>query len=167
MGAEGAPAGPSIHERKERAMPATAHDVLATKAVPLVHTCSAATTVKEAASLMSTHRVGSLLVVEDGALRGIFTERDVMLRVVAQGRNPDTTRVGDVMTTSLITVSPETPIEELERIMRENRIRHLPVLESGKLVAMVSIGDVLVFHAESRKHMVEQLTDYVTGSSYR
>ena len=149
-------------------MSATAHDVLATKAVPLVHSCSRSTTVKEAANLMSVHRVGSLLVSEeDGVLRGIFTERDVLMRVVAQGRDPDATRVEEVMTTSLITVSPDTAIEELERIMRENRIRHVPVLKDGKLVAMISIGDVLVFHAESRKHMVEQLTDYVSGNYVR
>lgn len=145
-------------------MSATAHDVLSTKAVPLVHTCSPTTTVKAAANLMSVHRVGSLLVSEGDALRGIFTERDVLMRVVAQGRDPDATPVADVMTTSLITISPETPIEEVERIMRENRIRHLPVLQGQKLVAMISIGDVLVFHAESRKHMVEQLTEYVSGS---
>jgi CBS domain-containing protein len=146
-------------------MSPTAKDVLATKAVPLVHRCSPATTVKEAANLMSVHRVGSLLVGEEGgALLGIFTERDVLMRVVAHGRDPDATRVGDVMTTSLITVSLDTPIEELERIMRENRIRHLPVLKASELVAMISIGDVLVFHAESRQQMVEQLTDYVAGN---
>jgi CBS domain-containing protein len=145
-------------------MSATAQDVLSTKAVPLVHTCSPKTTVKEAANLMSVHRVGALLVSDGEALRGIFTERDVLMRVVAQGRDPERTSVADVMTTSLITISPETPIEEVERIMRDNRIRHLPVLQGHELAAVISIGDVLVFHAESRKHMVEQLTEYVSGS---
>lgn len=144
-------------------MSATAQDVLTTKAVPLVHWCSPSMTVKEAANLMSVHRVGSLLVGENGTLGGIFTERDVLMRVVARGRDPDSTRVAEVMTSSLVTVTPETPIEELERIMRENRIRHLPVLQGGKLVAMISIGDVLVFHAASRQQMVEQLTDYMAG----
>lgn len=145
-------------------MSPTAKNVLETKAAPLVHSCSPDTTVKEAANLMSVHRVGSLLVELGGTLRGIFTERDVLMRVVAQGRDPDSTHVGDVMTTSLITVKLDTPIEELERIMRENRIRHLPVFQGSELVAMISIGDVLVFHAESRKQMVEQLTDYMAGT---
>lgn len=145
-------------------MSPTAKDVLGTKAAPLVHTCSPTTTVKEAANLMSVHRVGSLLVREGGPLQGIFTERDVLMRVVAQGRDPDATHVADVMTTTLITVKLDTPIEDLERIMRDNRIRHLPVLQGSDVVAMISIGDVLVFHAESRQHMVEQLTDYVAGN---
>jgi CBS domain-containing protein len=146
-------------------MSATAKDVLATKAATLLHTCSPATTVKDAANLMSVHHVGSLLVAEEGgAMQGIFTERDVLMRVVAQGRNADATPVSEVMTKSLVTVAPETPLEEIERIMADKGIRHLPVLHDGKLVAVLSIRDVLVFHAESRKHMVEQLTDYVAGN---
>ena len=145
-------------------MTATARNVLETKAVPLVHTCTPATTVKDAANVMSVHRVGSLLVRDEGRIAGIFTERDVLMRVVAQGRDPDATTVGDVMTHSLITITSETPIEDVERIMRENRIRHLPVVQGSEVVAMISIGDVLVFHAESRKQMVEQLTDYVAGN---
>jgi CBS domain-containing protein len=146
---------------------ATARQLLATKNAAVVFTCGKDATVQEASKLMSMRRVGALVVTEGDAIQGIFTERDVMMRVVAQGRDAGRTRVGEVMTTDVITVSPETPVEDVEAIMRRHRIRHLPVTGDRGLLGLVSIGDVLVYHAESRREMVEQLTDYVTGSGYR
>jgi CBS domain-containing protein len=146
-------------------MPANAMNLLATKNAAVVFTCAKDTTVQEAAKIMSMRRIGSL-VVTDGAeaLQGIFSERDVMMRVVAEGRDAARTRVGEVMTTDVITVSPDTTIEDVEAIMRRHRVRHLPVVGDRGLLGLVSIGDVLVYHAESRKQMVEQLTEYVSGS---
>jgi CBS domain-containing protein len=145
-------------------MSATAMDLLATKNASVVFTCSKDASVQEAAKLMSMRRVGALVVTDGGEkLQGIFSERDVMMRVVAEGRDAARTRVGEVMTTDVITISPETSIEDVEVIMRRHRVRHLPVLGERGLVGLVSIGDVLVYHAESRKQMVEQLTDYVSG----
>jgi CBS domain-containing protein len=146
-------------------MSPTAMSLLATKNAAVVFTCSKEATAQEAAKLMSMRRIGSL-VVTDGTqtVQGIFTERDVMMRVVAEGRDAARTRVGEVMTTEVITVSPDTSIEDVESIMRQHRVRHLPVVGDRGLLGLVSIGDVLVHHAESRKQMVEQLTDYVSGS---
>jgi CBS domain-containing protein len=143
----------------------TAMNLLATKNAAVVFTCTKDATVQEAAKLMSMRRVGSL-VVTDGTqvLQGIFTERDIMNRVVAEGRDAGRTRVGEVMTTNVITVSSDTSIEDVEAIMRQHRVRHLPVVGDRGLLGLVSIGDVLVHHAESRKQMVEQLTEYVSGS---
>src|SRR5690242_9723540 len=143
---------------------ATAKHLLATKNAAVVFTCGKEATVQEASKLMSMRRVGALVVTEGEAIAGIFSERDVMSRVVAQGRDAARTRVGEVMTTDVITVSPETPIEDVEAIMRRHRIRHLPVTGERGLLGLISIGDVLVYHAETRRHMVEQLTEYVSGS---
>lgn len=145
-------------------MTPNAKDLLATKNAAVVFTCTKDTTVQEASRLMSMRRIGALVVMEGEAVEGIFTERDVMMRVVAQGRDAVRSRVGEVMTSEVITVSPDTPIDDVEAIMRRHRIRHLPVVGERGLLGLVSIGDVLVHHAESRRHMVEQLTEYVSGS---
>jgi CBS domain-containing protein len=146
-------------------MSPNAMNLLATKNAAVVFTCSKDATVQEAAKLMSMRRIGCL-VVTDGAeaLQGIVSERDVMNRVVAEGRDAARTRVGEVMTTDVITISPDTSIDDVEAIMRRHRVRHLPVVGDRGLLGLVSIGDVLVHHAESRKQMVEQLTEYVSGS---
>jgi CBS domain-containing protein len=143
---------------------ATAKHLLATKNAAVVFTCGRDTTVQEASRLMSMRRIGSLVVLDEQNIEGIFTERDVMMRVVAQGRDAGRTRVGDVMTTEVITVSPETPVEDVEAIMRRHRVRHLPVVGDRGLLGLVSIGDVLVHHAESRRELVDQLTEYMAGN---
>ena len=138
--------------------------LLAAKNAAVVFTCTKETTVQEAARLMSMRRVGALVVSDGGeALQGIFSERDVMMRVVAEGRDPARVRVGEVMTAEVITISREA-VEEIEALMRRHRVRHLPVVGERGLLGLISIGDVLVHHAESRRQMVEQLTDYMAGS---
>lgn len=99
-------------------------------------------TVVQAARLMNTHRIGSLVVVADGRPVGIFTERDVLTRIVAAEKNPATTRVRDAMTDRVLTCTPETSLEAVRHTMRAERVRHLPVVEDGKLCGMVSIGDL-------------------------
>jgi CBS domain-containing protein len=145
-------------------MTPTAKHLLATKNAAVVFTCARDATVQEASRLMSMRRIGSLVVVDGDTIEGIISERDVMMRVVAQGRDAGRTRVGEVMTTEVITVSPETPIEDVEAIMRRHRVRHLPVVGDRGLLGLVSIGDVLVHHAESRREMVDQLTEYMAGT---
>lgn len=99
-------------------------------------------TVVQAARLMNTHRIGSVVVVVDGRPVGIFTERDVLTRIVAAEKNPATTRVREAMTDRILTCTPETSLEAVRHTMRAERIRHLPVVEDGKLCGMVSIGDL-------------------------
>ncbi len=99
-------------------------------------------TVRAAAARMAAHRCGSILVCEDEKLRGIFTERDLLARVVAHGRDPATTRLAEVMTPDPDTIGAAEPVAEAVRRMDEGCYRHLPVLEGGRVVGVVSLRDV-------------------------
>lgn len=100
-------------------------------------------TVAAAARLMKLHRIGALLVVDDGRLAGIVTERDVLFRVVAEGRDPSATRVADVMTANPRTISPDRPFGHALHLMHEGEFRHVPVVENGRPLGMVSARDAL------------------------
>lgn len=141
----------------------TAEELLACKDRRDVFTTAPDATVQEACALMRTHRVGCLVVVKAEKIVGIFTERDVINRVVAEGRDAAATKVRDVMTHDVIVVRPDRRIEEIEGIMRQNRIRHLPVAGEQALVGILSIGDVAAWHSDKNQQMVEHLTDYLYG----
>lgn len=101
------------------------------------------TSVLRAAMLMNDHRIGAVMVTDaQGHAVGIFTERDVLTRVVAEGRLPELVKVKDVMTRAPIVCSPDTTMDEIRRVMRDRRIRHLPVVSDECLVGLISIGDV-------------------------
>jgi CBS domain-containing protein len=120
-------------------------------------------TVCEAVAEMNRHRVGSVLVIDAGRLVGIFTERDVLRRVVGDGLDPKRTLVSDVMTANVIAISPEVTIEETMRIFTEKRCRHLPVLEDGRLVGTISIGDVTRWMTDVHRAEAEHLKNYITS----
>ena len=117
--------------------------------------------VLEAARLMSEQSVGGVLVVEEGKLVGIFTERDVLRRVVAEQRDPATTALRGVMTASVITCTLGTSLEECRAVMTSKRIRHLPVVGADGLCGVVSSGDVLAFQVAEQKGTIEDLHKYV------
>jgi CBS domain-containing protein len=119
------------------------------------------TTVLEAARLMNHREVGSVLVVQDGNLVGIFTERDLMRRVVARELLPGTTRVGDVMTSSLVTCTPEARIVDCNTIMSERRIRHLPVVDLTGVVGVITTGDLLAHELHEKDSTIHQLESFV------
>lgn len=100
-------------------------------------------TIVEAARQMAERHVGAILVVSDGRLEGIFTERDALVRVIAAGRNADTTEIGQVMTRPVTTISPDRPVLHALHEMHENNFRHVPVVENGALIGIVSIRDAL------------------------
>ena len=106
--------------------------------------------VADAVAEMNRHRVGSVLVLDGGRLVGIFTERDVLRRVVGATVDPKRTLVADVMTAGVITISPDVTIEDTMVLFTEKRCRHLPVVDNGKLVGTISIGDVTRWMADSR-----------------
>jgi CBS domain-containing protein len=106
-------------------------------------TASAEITVAAAARLMKERRIGALLVVHDGRLAGIFTERDALFRVVAEGRDPAKTRVADVMTANPRTITPDRPFGHALHLMYEGGFRHVPVVDNGRPVGVVSARDAL------------------------
>lgn len=117
--------------------------------------------VLDATRLMNAQRIGALLVMDERQLVGIFTERDVLQRVVAEGRSPSATPVAAVMTAEVVCCGPDTPVDEVAEIMRRERIRHVPVVAGDAVVGMVSIGDINAHrfnHCEAALHQVE---DYI------
>ena len=135
-------------------------DILARKGSEIVSVAPTDTVLK-AARLMNDRGIGSVLVLDGGKLAGIFTERDVLRRVVAEQRDPSTALVRDVMTTSLITCQPETPIEECAAVMTGRRIRHLPVLGPDGLCGIVTSGDVLAYQLADREATIKYLNSYI------
>jgi CBS domain-containing protein len=124
----------------------------------------ASETVYEAIKRMVNANVGSLLVFEQGRLRGIVTERDYLRRVALQGRTEHETLVREIMSSPLIYVSPETSIEECMAVMTERRIRHLPVLdEDHDVIGLISIGDLVKFQSKEQSAQIKLLTDYITS----
>ncbi len=127
-----------------------------------VITTSPDTTVKQAAKVMSDHHIGAVMVVKaDGEVAGIFTERDVMGRVVAECRNPADTPVREVMTTSVAVCSRQTTLDEVRTMMRSRRIRHMPVVEDGRLKGMISIGDLNIVQDEIHIQTIQYLEQYM------
>lgn len=122
------------------------------------------TSVYQALELMVEKNVSSLLVVEDGKLSGIFTEKDYARKVVLKGKSSKETRIGDIMTEELITVSPTSTIEDCMRLMTGKSIRHLPVLTDGNLVGIISIGDVVKHVIEEQKLIIENMGNYIHGT---
>lgn len=139
------------------------HDILRDKADgrPLVAVHPAAT-VLEATLLMNEHRTGSVLVMSGGRLVGIFTERDVLRRIVAAGRSPETTTVAEVMTGDVICCSPEAAIDEIADVMRIRRIRHVPVIDAdGAVAGLVSMGDINAHRVTDCEIALHQFEEYI------
>ena len=117
--------------------------------------------VLEAIRVMAERHVGALLVMEGETLSGIVSERDYARKVILMGRSSADTPVRDIMTVAVVTVQPETPVEKCMQVMTERRVRHLPVIEAGRVVGMVSIGDLVkAVIAEQQQH-IEQLESYI------
>jgi CBS domain-containing protein len=139
---------------------AKVRDLISRKGTDVVSIPTTAT-VLDAARLMNEHHIGGVVVMEGGRCAGIFTERDVLRRVVGAGLDPVSTPVRDVMTTTLLTVTADTPIEECRALMTERRIRHVPVVGAAGLEGLVTAGDVLAWLAAEDRTALQQLTDYV------
>ncbi len=141
----------------------TAKDVLSRKKALGVITVLPDYSVRDACRVMRDHRIGALLVAEGETLHGIITERDVMNLVVAEEKDPSTTKVQEVMTRKVIVVRSDRSLEEVEAIMRQERLRHVPVVDETGLVGMISIGDVNAYNAAEDHQNVEYLTQYIQG----
>jgi CBS domain-containing protein len=111
---------------------------------------------------MNERSIGSVAILDDDRLAGIFTERDILRRVVAARCDPATTRLGDVMSTPVTVAASNTPLSLLATIMRDAHIRHIPVVEDNKPIAMISIGDLNKAHADEQDETIHALEAYVT-----
>lgn len=150
---------PRIARPEVNEMP-TVKDILARKGS---HVCTTRpeTNVLEATRLMNANRIGALLVIDDDRIAGIFTERDVLTRVVAAGRDPRVTAVAEVMTTPVAYCTPEAPFEECRGIFTEKRIRHLPVMNGKTLAGIVTSGDLLAYEVSDRERIICYLEEYI------
>ena len=117
--------------------------------------------VLEAIRAMATHHVGALLVMEADTLHGIVSERDYARKVILMGRSSADTPVRDIMTTPVLTVQPETTVEKCMQLMTEQRVRHLPVTDGGRVIGMVSIGDLVKAVIAEQQQQIEQLESYI------
>jgi CBS domain-containing protein len=128
-----------------------------------VYSVAPTVTVAEAVAEMNLHRVGSVLVLEGTRLVGIFTERDVLRRIVGPGLDPRQVTVDRVMTANVMTVPPDATIEETMALFTEKRFRHLPVIDHGQLVGTISIGDITRWISDHHQAEAEHLRNYITG----
>jgi CBS domain-containing protein len=128
-----------------------------------VWTIAPQATVYEALELMAAKNIGSLVAVEHGKVAGVFTERDYARKVILKGRSSKTTTVAELMTTDVLYVSPDDTIENCMALMTDKRLRHLPVMENGKLAGVVSIGDIVKVIISEREFTIRELERYITG----
>jgi len=120
--------------------------------------------VYEAIALMAAKEIGALVVKDGARVVGILSERDYAREVILKNKSSKTTSVDEIMTEKVIYVSPERRIEECMALMTKYRVRHLPVMDENSLVGMISIGDVLKEVIAGKEFLIEQLTDYLSGS---
>jgi CBS domain-containing protein len=142
---------------------ATVREILARKGSH-VSTISPGATVLEAALLMNEHKIGSLVVIQDGQVVGMFTERDVLRRVVGEQRHPAQTLVGEVMTTEVICCTLQTTIAEARGAMKNRRVRHLPLVDDERrLQGLISIGDLNAYETSDHEQTIYLLQEYIYG----
>ena len=128
-----------------------------------IHTTVPEATVIEAVDQMCRLHVGALVVVREESIVGIFSERDLMTRVVLEQRDPSTTHVGEVMTTGVVSVNCDTSTHDAMELMTNERVRHLPVTDGARMVGLVSIGDLVRWVIADRERLVVELEGYVAG----
>ena len=120
-------------------------------------------TIAEAVAEMNRKRIGCIVIIDDGKIAGIFTERDVLSRVVGGDLNPKTVRVSEVMSRNVLSITPDTTVEQTMVIFAEKKCRHLPVIDHGQLKGLVSIGDISRWVADVSRAEADHLKNYITG----
>ncbi len=121
------------------------------------------TTVFDAITLLAEKNIGTLLVMDGDRLLGMFSERDYTRKIILKGRSSRDTRVGEVVSTPLVTVSPQHTVEECMRLMTDHRVRHLAVLEAGQVAGIVSIGDLVNWTLGAQTAAIQQMQSYIAG----
>ncbi|CAN7580874.1 CBS domain-containing protein [Variovorax sp. LjRoot290] len=141
----------------------TVAEILKEKGDRTVHTIEPTASVFEAVERMAQKNIGALLVLEQGRIVGMLTERDYARKVVLMARSSKDTPLREIMTTSVIYVRPDQTSEECMALMTQSRVRHLPVIDEGKLAGLISIGDLVKGIISEQKFIIEQLQHYITG----
>ena len=141
----------------------TAADVLRAKNLSETYYVVPDTSVYEAIRLMSDKGIGALVVMQGNRLVGMFSERDYTRKIALMDRSSRTTPVSDIMSTTLTTVTPTTSIDECLSLMTDKHIRHLPIMQEGELIGMLSIGDLVKTMIAEQQKMIQQLQSYITG----
>ena len=137
--------------------------LLAEKRIKSIYSMESSATVMDAVKEMNERHIGSLLILEDGKLVGIFTERDVLRRVVVQGRPAETTLVSEVMSTEVDTFSPDMTVTDALAHMNKFRHRHVPVVTGEKIHGLISIGDITRWLSKNAQNEAQTLLNYFTG----
>jgi CBS domain-containing protein len=144
---------------------AAAKDILERKGSKVL-TIGPNETILQAARQMNENRVGALVVVDSlMGMMGILTERDILTQVVAESRSPTGTLVSEIMTTKVVYCMPATSVQECQEIMTRRRLRHLPVIDDGRLVGLISIGDLTAYEAAQQQFAIEYMHEYIYGRS--
>ena len=141
----------------------TVAEILKTKPHAQVYSVAPGDTVLAALRLMADKGIGALMVLDGGAIAGIFTERDYARKVVLHGRSSGDTPVRDVMTSAVRFVQPSHSTDQCMAVMTDNRLRHLPVVVDGQLVGLISIGDLVKNIMSQQQFIIEQMEQYITG----
>ena len=141
----------------------TAAQILGAKPDRTVHTIGPTASVYEAVRLMADKNIGALVVVERDKVVGIVSERDYARKVVLMARSSKDTLLGDIMSSPVMYVRPEQTSEECMALMTENRLRHLPVMDDGRLIGLISIGDLVKATISEQQFIIEQLEHYISG----
>ena len=141
----------------------TIANILRSKADSAVHSIRPDASVFEAVQLMALKNIGALLVTDNDQIVGIVTERDYARKIALLARSSKDTPLRDIMTTAVMYVRPDQTCEECMALMTENRVRHLPVMMDGKLIGLISIGDLVKDIISEQKFIIEQLVHYISG----
>jgi CBS domain-containing protein len=141
----------------------TVAQILRSKPDQAVHTMEPTASVVEAVRLMIGQNIGALVVVDGDRIVGIVSERDFTRRFVPMARAATDTRIGEIMSSPVMYVHPHHTSDECMALMTENRLRHLPVMDGGRLIGLVSIGDLVKATIAEQQFIIEQLEHYITG----
>lgn len=128
---------------------------------PEIHSVNRKTSILDALTVMMNKNISALLIIENGVLYGIFSERDYARKIVLQGKSSKDTLINEVMSSNLITVTQSDSIDHCMQLMTDKHIRHLPVVENGNVLGLISIGDIVKNIIQEQKQTIEQLQTYI------
>lgn len=141
----------------------TVAQILGSKPDQAVYTMAPSVSAHEAVRLMAEKNIGALVVVEHGQIVGLVSERDYARKLVLMARSPTDTLLGEIMSTPVMYVRPDQTSDECMALMTQNRMRHLPVMDGGQLIGLISIGDLVKATISEQQFIIEQLEHYITG----